>query len=316
MISAPKPRPIFRPKSKRLPKAYTMTIAAGFPCSDGLVLCADTQEIIYSYAKVNTQKMTQIKSPHFNVAFTGAGDTGLLETTIQAMVKALILSDPKPHSIVEVEETLRGVLVETFDRHVAPYYQFPLDERPTADLLIGVQYDGMTSLFRAYGTSFFQTYEPQCVGAGVVLGKSLIAQLFDNSMSIARGWLVALYVLNQAKTWVDGCGGNTDILLLSNRDKKVTRIPTTEVEELESHFKQFNAFIQPLFVAVADRGVPHESFEQLVKQFRVDMLGLRGKFMEYEEFTRRLCELQGIQYPFPDTTPELFPPNPSQSSKP
>jgi 20S proteasome alpha/beta subunit len=311
-----KPRPAFRPKFRRLPKVTTMTIAAGFPCSDGLVLCADTQEVIYSYAKVNTQKMTQIKTPEYNVAFTGSGDTGLLEMTIQAMVKALMLTDPEPHSIVEVEETLRGVLIEIFNRHVAPYYQFPSDERPNADLLIGVQYSGMTLLYRAYGTSFFQVHEPQCVGSGVVLGKSLIGQLFDSSMSIAQGWLVALYVLNQAKTWVDGCGGNTDILLLSNKDKKVTRIPTTEVEDLESHFKQFDSFIRPLFLTVADRAVPHERFEQLVKQFRVDMLGLRGKFMEYEEFLRRLCEMQGIQYPFPDTIPELFEPNPSQSSKP
>jgi 20S proteasome alpha/beta subunit len=292
-----------------------MTIAAGFPCSDGLVLCADTQEVIYNYAKVNTQKMTQIKTPEYNVAFTGSGDTGLLETTIQSMVKALMLSDPKPHSIVEIEEVLREVLIETFNRHVAPYYQFPSDERPSADLLIGVQYAGITLLYRAYGTSFFQVHEPQCVGSGVVLGKSLIGQLFDSSMNIAQGWLVALYVLNQAKTWVDGCGGNTDILLLSHKDKKVTRIPTTEVEDLESHFKQFDAFIRPLFITVADRNVPHEKYEQLIKQFRLDMLGLRGKFMEYEEFFRRLCDMQGVAYPFSGSIPELSIPDSSQSQK-
>ncbi len=54
MISLPKPRAEFRPKSKRLPKEKLMTIAAGFPCSDGLVLCADTQETITGYAIVGT----------------------------------------------------------------------------------------------------------------------------------------------------------------------------------------------------------------------------------------------------------------------
>src|SRR5260370_38459093 len=53
MISFPKPRAEFRPKSKRLPKEKLMTIAAGFPCY-GLVLCADTQETITGYAIVGT----------------------------------------------------------------------------------------------------------------------------------------------------------------------------------------------------------------------------------------------------------------------
>jgi hypothetical protein len=218
--------------------------------------------------------------------------------------------------MVEIEAALRGVMLEVFERHIAPYAPFPVDERPTADLLIGLQYPSATFLYRAYGTTFTQVHEPQCVGSGVVLGKSLIAQLFDGSMGIGQGWLVALYILNQAKTWVDGCGGNTDILLLSNRNKAITRIPTTEVEDLESHFKQFNSFIRPLFITVADQNVPHEKFEQLIKQFRVDMLGLRGKFMEYEEFLRRLCEMQGVAYPFPDSIPEPSGANSSQSSKP
>jgi 20S proteasome alpha/beta subunit len=296
-------RPAFRPKFRRLPKENLMTIAAGFICTDGIVLCADTQEVIYSYAKVNTEKMRQLETPAYNVVFTGAGDTGLLETTIQLMEQALL--DKKPSHDREIEKVLRDSLLETFSRHVAPYANFPQEDRPTADILIGIQYPTSTSLYRAYGTSFLQVTEPQCIGSGVVLGKSLIAQLFDSSMTIGRGWLIALYVLNQAKTWVDGCGGNTDILLLSAHNKGITRIPTTEVEDLESHFKQFDAFVRPLFMAVADRNVPHEKYEQLVKRFRLDMLGLRGKFMEYEEFFRRLCELQGVAYPLPETIPEL-----------
>jgi hypothetical protein len=309
-----KPRPAFRPKSKRLPKVHAMTIAAGFPCSDGLVLCADTQETIYSYAKVNTEKMRQLETPSYNVVFTGAGDSGLLEMSAQLMKQALLRENPKGDR--EIERVLRDSWLEIFNRHLAPYSQFPADEHPNPDLLIGVQYPTAAEFYRAYGTAFWQVHEPQCVGSGVVLGKSLIAQLFTNSMTIGQGWLVALYVLHQAKTWVDGCGGNTDILLLSCRNKGITRIPTTEVKELEERFDSFNNSIRPLFVAAADRNVTHDKYEELVKKFRLDMLTLRGSFMEFEEFMHRLCDIQGVPYPLPDVIPELFPPAASQSSKP
>jgi hypothetical protein len=309
-----KPRPQFRPKSKRLPKVKTMTIAAGFPCSDGLVLCSDTQETIIGYAKVNTGKMTRLEFPLYNVVFTGSGDSGLIDMTVQLMCQALTLKEPK--SMWAIEEVLRESLVDTFNRYIAPGFQFPTAELPaTPDLLIGIQQSASARLYRASGVAFRSVSESQCVGTGVVLGKSLIAQLFDGSMTIGQGWLVALYVLHQAKTWVDGCGGNTDILLLSNRNKGITRIPTDEVQDFENHFDQFNAYVRPLFVGAADKNVSHEQFDAIMKQFRLNMQLLRSKFMEYEDFLRRICEIQGVPYPLPDVIPELFPPDSSQSSK-
>src|ERR1019366_6216626 len=38
-------------QTKRPLKRNAMTIAAGFPCKDGLILCADTQEVISGYVK-------------------------------------------------------------------------------------------------------------------------------------------------------------------------------------------------------------------------------------------------------------------------
>lgn len=292
-----------------------MTIAAGFPCSDGLVLCADTQETITGYAKVNTEKMTQIETPFYNIVFTGSGDSGLIDMTVQLMDQAL--TQKQPNAAWKIEEVLRDSLVDSFNRYVVPGFQFPAAELPaTPDLLIGLQQSSSATLYRASGATFRRVYDSQCIGTGVVLGKSLIAQLFESSMTIGQGWLVALYVLHQAKTWVDGCGGNTDILLLSNRNKAITRIPTSQVKDLENHFDQFNAYVRPIFLAAADQNIPHDQFDDLMRKFRLSMTTLRGKFMEYEDFLRRICGIQGMPYPLPDVIPELFPPDSSQESKP
>jgi len=290
-----------------------MTIAAGFPCKDGLVLCSDTQETITGYAKVDTQKMTQIETPFYNLVFTGAGDSGLIDMTIQLMDQALTLK--KPSGTWRIEEVLRESLVETFNQHIAPWSQFQAEDRPIIpDLLIGLQQSSSTALYRASGTTLRRVHDSQCVGTGVVLGKSLAAKLFDYDLSITQGWLIALYILYQAKTWVEGCGGNSDILLLSHRNQKITRIPTTQVTEMELHFSAFDVYLKPVLVSAADRTITHPEFEEKIKGFRLGMLNLRSKFMEFEEFTKHLYELMGM--PLPTIAPEPSEPDSSRSPKP
>jgi 20S proteasome alpha/beta subunit len=113
-----KPRPFGLRRVKRLPKEKLMTIAAGFTCADGLVLCADTQETIIGYAKVNTQKITQIETPLYNIVFAGSGDSGLIEMTVQRMDQAL--TQTQPNCTRRIEEVLRESLVDTFNRYIVP----------------------------------------------------------------------------------------------------------------------------------------------------------------------------------------------------
>jgi 20S proteasome alpha/beta subunit len=304
-----KPHCELRPKSRRFPIGKLMTIAAGFYCTDGLVLCADTQETIVGYSKVNTQKMTQVSTEFYNVVFTGAGDSGLIDMTVQLMDQAL--TSRKPSAGWEIEKVLRDSLIGTFNAHIAPWSQFPAEDRPAVpDLLIGLQFPTAALLYRASGTTFRSVRESQCVGTGVVLANSLIAKLFDYQMSIAQGWLIALYILHQAKTWVDGCGGNSDILLLSNSDRKITRIPTADVTQMEQHFADFDVYLRPVLLSVADRKMSQKQVDDRINEFRLGMLTLRGKFMEFEEFARHLYTLTGI----PITDDVITPQGPSESN--
>jgi hypothetical protein len=45
-----RPRPL--PKPLRLGKRKSVTIAIGILCSDGIILCADSQESVDEYSKV------------------------------------------------------------------------------------------------------------------------------------------------------------------------------------------------------------------------------------------------------------------------
>jgi hypothetical protein len=288
-------KPHIHSRPRRLPERKRMTIAAGYPCNDGLVLCADTQETIPGYTKTDTEKTVVLRFPLYNLAITGAGDGDLIEMLGEEILEALLLEKTGP-AILPIVTTLKKTLVRVFNDHVASYPVSQYDERPTATLLLGLQVHSATLLYKSSGTLLRRLRVAECVGTGLALGKSLIDRLYTPSMSLSHTGLVALYTLRQAKRWMDGCGGNSDILLLSNTDCKTTRIPTEQIRELEEHFDEFDKAIRPVLISCADGATENKSFDQVMKTFQLDMLRLRGKFMEFEEFTQRLCELSGIVY--------------------
>src|SRR5580700_3033622 len=84
----PRPRSSVPPRPQRLPRGKKVTIAAAFICSDGVVMCADTQETIPGYTKVDVTKIRVNKTNGYALLITGAGDSHLIETAGQAIEKA------------------------------------------------------------------------------------------------------------------------------------------------------------------------------------------------------------------------------------
>lgn len=297
-MKPPKPLHYHGTQSRRLPKVNEMTIAAGFPCVDGLVLCADTRETISGYVKTDTEKIRTFEALEYKVVFTGAGGADLLDTMFDEMIEVLLTQ--KPQGFVQVSLTLKRKAKELYDSLVKPYLDLPLDERPTTPtILIGMQFKAATMFYKAHGATFPQLREAECVGMGIALGKTLIKRLHRFHMSLPHAVLIAIYILRHIKRGVDGCGGNSDIILLPNNGLTMTKFPTDEVRKLEEHFDKFDAAIRPVLISCADAQTEHKDFDRAMTDFAMAMLGLRGKFMEFEEFTRRLCELAGIQYKKP-----------------
>jgi 20S proteasome alpha/beta subunit len=71
-------RPLCHPKPLRLPvRRKTMTIAAGFICKDGILLCADREESSGASIKAVEKLVTLHVSPWtMTVATAGSGPAG------------------------------------------------------------------------------------------------------------------------------------------------------------------------------------------------------------------------------------------------
>jgi 20S proteasome alpha/beta subunit len=281
----PKPHPFPKPKPQRLPRRKHVTIGAAFPCKEGLIIGADTQEDIGSIIKGNTEKMHVLSMGEYTAVVTGAGDGDLIRATVDEMKFAL--EHRQPQTISEIESVFRLRLLQGFRDHIIPYAAFPNDDRPSMELLIGLHVKANpqdptlfeTRLYAASGTTFRRSQKAECIGSGIILAKSLIDQYFDIDLSMRHASLLALYILRQAKKWAQFCGGNSDVLLLSNQEAEIKRIPTDQVKSLERHFDEFSEHLKPVLIACADIDYDPTALKVLLQDFASNMHQLQGKMV-------------------------------------
>lgn len=251
-----------------------MTIAAGFVCMDGIVLCADTQESIPGYTKHSTDKIDRWEDENLTFAITGSGDSEIIQTVAQHIIEAGRREyTPNNYLYGDRAKTLiEEAFLKFFKKHLLPY---PQNERPFVELLIAIQCHHNRYLLKASGTTV-RNLDPgispgaDCIGSGVMLGHSLIEKLYNPFIDLDDLIIVACYIVFQAKKWVDGCGGNTDLLVLT--DKLRTGMSSNEIEALEKLFGQYDQACGHLLTAIANPNISNANAGTAFKLNRNDLM--------------------------------------------
>src|SRR5688572_4104412 len=84
------------PEPARLRKRKRVTIIAAFQCSDGLLMCADSEQSVFgSDAKSQTQKIDAFKSAYASVAIGGSGDSGVIQYVQYEFMQRIARDRPK-----------------------------------------------------------------------------------------------------------------------------------------------------------------------------------------------------------------------------
>ena len=239
-----------------------MTIAAGFYCNEGIILCADSQMTVSGYIKNYDGKIRTVMTKNLVAAFVGSGTTDYIETAIQKASECL--SECK--SIHEVRGKLEENLLEFFDKHLAPWAFFPENERPTVELLIAVSTKlGPCDLFHYCGTSLHRT-DSKAIGAGILLANSLISEYFWNVTTLDRSAPLAVFILSKVKEQIDSCGGFTDMLLL-RKGADVAFTDSSEIEQLENELSAIEkGLTENLKAGITSARLPHKWMSDHVRR--------------------------------------------------
>jgi hypothetical protein len=232
-----------------------MTIALGFPCVDGVVLCTDSQMTSRGAGmKYNESKISTIVSmggpTNYRITLAYSGDASMMKTLYEKLMK---LIDPrKKQDLTEtgVVEALQEALNYTHSLS-------PNIDTEFVDVICGISINGDISMYVAHRTILHQERELAVLGVGDsslfrYLAKTL--PVASEPMYIKTAQLLGAYIVQQAKDFIDGCGGDTHLAAIRR-----TGLPemwdnekTQHLDELTVLVKNIQWRVEETILAVTD----------------------------------------------------------------
>jgi hypothetical protein len=215
-----------------------VTIAAGFICEDGLLMCADTQYTSEDRDKGEGLKIFPKDFDGMQFLFSGAGDRSLIAMTVDIMSDAI---ETKKNTLLQMNlqarmEAIRRIVTQRNQFIYSRYLAYASQPVPAAEMLIGFLSregdDCEFRLLRAGNTTVERIQEFECVGTGAPLGNWLARIFYNSEVPIELFTVAALYIVQEAKANIPFCGGGTHVYALKRNTDKVKKMRVWDDEQI------------------------------------------------------------------------------------
>jgi 20S proteasome alpha/beta subunit len=257
----PKPRPFPRPEYRRLPKGKPVTIATGMRCTNGVVLCTDT-EYTGSHKTYGTKIAHFVKPEHgFSFAMAGAGSAVFMEKVFDTFADKL--ESKIPQTITDAAKNLEDVLIALYKRHI---FKIPNWQESGADgsFLVALRTpDGIQDFFRTSNTVIAKASDYECIGYGEDVGASVIESLAHPAATVAEATVLLIHAVQRVKDSSPNCGGATTVVI-----QEVTGLAREkqfkDISEIENCLRDVQAELTPVLLAWADDSLPESDFQERI----------------------------------------------------
>ena len=180
-----------------------MTIAAGYVCTNGLVLCADTK--MTSTVRSSGQKAWYRHDGDSSIALVGAGSAILIRLIRNRLFERISPDTNLRDAETLIEQTLRSVYEDHIDKD--------LEKNLDVAILVGMRHKRECKLFEHDRTAVADVDSFASIGSGGGIADYLSVALFERSTVLATSSF-ASYVLQQCKRFAPNCGGESHIVLI------------------------------------------------------------------------------------------------------
>jgi hypothetical protein len=181
-----------------------MTIGVAFRCEDGIVMCSDTQITWPESHKYYECKIYEHRFEGLTMVNTFSGDPETVKVFNEKFDGAIALI-PGPYTAKKVHELIEQVL-EFLDN--SNFYMLCAVVIPNAEM----------RLLRTTGRLVREVENYDYIGAGDssllrYLG-SLLTECLGREIGSDYAYHIACYFVLKAKTFIDGCGGDTNAFIV------------------------------------------------------------------------------------------------------
>lgn len=242
-----------------------MTIAAGFWCDDGVLLCADTR--MTGGIKLDKSKITEISiRDQINTVFAFAGDEYLCRMVIEECrdnLRAQMNDLSLQHFKAIVRESIKPIM----------------DDYPneTVQLLIAVVLGQSLHLLATFDFAVKEVDTYECIGSGHAIAHYILEKSFKYHSTVEATRFRATCALMAAKEIDEPCGGNSQIVLI-RRDGIVEFLAPRPTAFMEESVEKAQQVLAELLWTIFDPSMNDEGFKRNFAMVYQMLLYVREKF--------------------------------------
>lgn len=217
-----------------------MTIAMGFHCRDGIVLCSDSLESNGTTKRIVPKIWSYEVGEDWGIAIASAGDGDLADSFNEKLYETLGNSD---FDEVRLLAKLRTSISQVRDDY--PFEDF--------GMLIGIyhtQPHPESKLYRVYGRHLGPVKTYQSIGTGSAVADLICSQIYTSLFTVEEAQRLGILAIARVKENVEGCDGPTRVISYT-RGAQDWNIPLeSKVTEIEKEFGQdeFRSHLQEYWV--------------------------------------------------------------------
>jgi len=218
-----------------------MTIAMGFKCSDGVVLCTDSLESNGVTKRMVSKLWCYQVAEEWGIAIASAGDGDLSDSFTEQLGQSLGNSDYDEHRLMEkLRVSLRQLRTDY------PYDDF--------DMLVGIfsnAFPPTQKLYRVFGKHLGPVVSYQSIGCGSSVADFICSQIHTPLLSVRESERLGILTVARVKDIVEGCDGPTRAASFTFGQSDWRVIPTSEIASIENEFSEsgFREHLQAYWIA-------------------------------------------------------------------
>lgn len=268
-----------------------VTLIAGLMCGTSIVFAADSEEsgvLRKSVSKLShsEQSAERALSGSPSIIVGGAGNGTIADYASQR----IIAKTSSLHSLAEIEDTVAEILRDVFQNHV-PLHPNPDDAN--IELLIGVKSldAAVPVLYSTEGATLVRRGTYHVCGTGSLI-EYVLDRLYGRWMSVEDGISAALTMLQLAKSYVNGVGGDSNIAILQENGV-IERKISWELGESEAIAKQYSFLTGKLLLATFRTSVSSSDadFIEELRSFSKELKALRLKKKDADQTIKSIMSV-------------------------
>jgi 20S proteasome alpha/beta subunit len=207
---------------QRMRGGRAMTIAIGARCSDGVIVCADSEFTHGEIHKSYDWKIFEFAEPDWSsrLVMAFSGSVQFAKMFIESAGKHFL---SLPDRTAENTEGMVGdLLVDFYQRHIYPHPKFQLYGGPDFQLIVGIKGSaGGLRLLSTVETAVAKIEVCESIGIGQYLVRHLLRAVHFPSMNMEEAHLAIASAMNEAKNSVPACGGKNQFFLLGEKSRSI-----------------------------------------------------------------------------------------------